>query len=76
MKTDFRQTVNLSTAELQFRKIQKFKLRQGGPPTPRKNNEKFCNFANFVHDKALNSQFAILFIGERPLCVLQNVNFM
>ena len=59
-----------------FRKIQKFKLRQGGPPTPRKNNEKFGNFANFVRDKALNSHFAILSIGQRPLCVLQNVNFM
>ena len=43
-----------------FRIIQKFKLRQG------KNNEKFCNFANFVRNKVLNSQFAFLFIGQRP----------
>ena len=40
-----------------FRKIQKFKKKK-------KNKEKLCNFGNFVLDNAVNSQFALLYIGK------------
>ena len=36
------------------------------PPTTRKNNEKFCNFANSVRGNALNSRCAIWILVKEP----------
>ena len=61
---------------LLFPKNPKVQTTPRRPTTPKKNNEKLCNFGNFVRDNALNSRFLLLYIGKRTLCLLKNVKFM